>query len=216
MNEGQELRREELEGEGKLFPAGIMLQKGLRPQEQANLAWSLTVFENYDDHVVSLLQNVFHAATSSAAGEDDGGLIQLEHAHQLWQAYSLLREDRPATVGRVPAASARFLEEKWDAEKGRGKRSSRRHAVVSETLDLMRVAHRNEHDECIDVAIVLEEGGAWTCEAVDLKGAVPREPRPAAPLERRRRSCRRRERAAADRVSRSPTGGCARCRILTE
>ena len=134
MNEGQELRREELEGEGKLFPAGIMLQKGLRPQEQANLAWSLTVFENYDDHVVSLLQNVFHAATSSAAGG---------------------------------------------------------HAVVTETLDLMRVTHRNEHDEYVDVAIVLEEGGAWTCDAVDLKGAVPREPHPVEPLERRRRSCRR-------------------------
>eukprot|EP00579_Thalassiosira_antarctica_P001722 CAMPEP_0201870220 /NCGR_PEP_ID=MMETSP0902-20130614/3406_1 /ASSEMBLY_ACC=CAM_ASM_000551 /TAXON_ID=420261 /ORGANISM="Thalassiosira antarctica, Strain CCMP982" /LENGTH=47 /DNA_ID= /DNA_START= /DNA_END= /DNA_ORIENTATION= len=47
------------------------------------MTWSLNILENYDDHTVTLLQNIFHAAFSS---NDDKGIIQLEHAHQLWQS----------------------------------------------------------------------------------------------------------------------------------
>jgi len=142
---------------GKLFPAMTMHQKGLGPQEQANLAWSLTILENYDDHVVILLQNIFHAASSN-----DEGIIQLEHAHQLWQSYFLLSKDCPDAVKFVPEEFSQYLEEKWNIEKSRSKQSSSRHRAISQLLDLMRVAHRNEYDEDVDVAIVLEQDSAWT------------------------------------------------------
>lgn len=51
-------------------------------------------------------------------------------------------------------------------EKSRTKQSSRSHRVISQTLDLMRVAHRNEYEEDVDVAIVLEEDSAWTHTAI--------------------------------------------------
>jgi len=157
-----------------------MCRKGLGSQEQANLAWSLTVLENYDDDVVTLLQNIFHAASSSSGGDgdDDECLIQLEHAHQLWQSYFLLSHDRPDAVRLVPMEFAQYLEEKWNAEKGRRKSSSSRHTAISRTLDLMGVAHRNEVDEDVDVAIVLEgDGGKWTRAAVRVAdpGAVANE-----------------------------------------
>ena len=143
--------------QGNLLPAVRMNQQGLGPQEQANLAWSLTVLENYDDNVVTLLQNIFHAASSN-----EEGVIQLEHAHQLWQSYFLLSKDCPAAVKYVPEEFSQYLEEKWNIEKSRSKTSSSRHRVISQTLDLMRVAHRNEYDEDVDVAIVLDEDSAWT------------------------------------------------------
>lgn len=53
---------------------------GLGSQEQANLAWSLTVLEFYTPESLELLQLLFHAAV------DDGCMkLQPEHAHQLWQ-----------------------------------------------------------------------------------------------------------------------------------
>ncbi|KAL7539886.1 hypothetical protein ACHAXR_009695 [Thalassiosira sp. AJA248-18] len=152
-NGNQEFER----GNNDLFPATTMHQKGLGPQEQANLAWSLTVLETYDENVVSLLQNIFHAASSN-----DEGVIQLEHAHQLWQSYFLLSKDCPDAVKFVPREFSQYLEEKWNIEKSRSKQSSSRHKSISQTLDLMRVAHRNEYDEDVDVAIVLEEDSAWT------------------------------------------------------
>jgi len=161
----KEIEDRKSEERDELFPATTMRRKGLGPQEQANLAWSLTILENYDDHVVTLLQNIFHAASSS--NNDDEGLIQLEHAHQLWQSYFLLSKDCPDAVSFVPLKFSQYLEEKWNIEKGRTKRSSSRHNIISQTLDLMRVAHRNEYDEDVDVAIVLEENSAWTHMAIE-------------------------------------------------
>ena len=152
-----------------LLSAAVMHQRGLGPQEQANLAWSLTVLENYDASVVSLLQNIFHAASSSKnddSGDDNdddkGIIIQLEHAHQLWQSYFLLSKDCPDAVKYVPTEFSQYLEEKWNIEKSRSKTSSSRHRAISQTLSLMRVAHRNEYDEDVDVAIVLDSNSAWT------------------------------------------------------
>jgi hypothetical protein len=143
-----------------------MRQIGLGPQEQANLAWSLTVLENYNDNVVALLQNIFHVASSamlsSSSDEDDDRTIQLEHAHQLWQSCFLLNKDCPDATKFVPLEFRNYLEEKWKLEKSRLKQSSSRHRAISQTLDLMKVAHRNEYDEDVDVAIVLEENSVWT------------------------------------------------------
>eukprot|EP01082_Thalassiosira_pseudonana_P013898 g12302.t1 g12302 contig6:1656019-1658533(-) len=141
----------------RLLPPATLPKMGLRSQEQANLAWSLTVLGHYDSDVVALLQNIVHAASSSG-----DGVIQLEHAHQLWQSYFLLSEDCPAAVEFVPAEFSQFLEKKWNIEKNRGKQSSSRHRTISQTLELMRVAHRNEYDEDVDVAIVLQEDSSWT------------------------------------------------------
>jgi len=153
------------EKSGNLFPAATMHRKGLGPQEQANLAWSFTVLENYDNDVVELLQNIFHAASSS--NSEDERIVQLEHAHQLWQSYFLLSKDCPDAVKFVPQEFAQYLEQKWTIEKSRSKQSSSRHRAISQTLDLMKVAHRNEHEEDVDVAIVLEEDSAWTHTAVE-------------------------------------------------
>jgi hypothetical protein len=145
-----------------------MRRIGLVPQEQANLAWSLTVLENYSSSVVSLLQNIFQSASSSLlsssslAGDADDRIIQLEHAHQLWQSYFLLNKDCPDATKFVPLEFRNYLEEKWRLEKSRNKSSSSRHRAISKTLNLMKVAHRNEYDEDVDVAIVLEENSAWT------------------------------------------------------
>ena len=130
------------------------------PQEQANLAWSLTVLEQYDDNVITLLQQIFNTASSC-----EEGVIQLEHAHQLWQSFFLLSSDCPEAVKSVPEEFTKYLEHKWNLEKSRCKKSSKRHQAISKTLDLMRVAHRNEYDEDVDVAIVLEEDSAWTHKA---------------------------------------------------
>lgn len=143
--------------QGELLPPMRMQQYGLGSQEQANLAWSLTVLETYDDNVVILLQNIFHAASAN-----DEGIIQLEHAHQLWQSYFLLSKDCPEAVKYVPQEFSQYLEEKWNIEKGRRKTSSSRHRAISQTLTLMKVAHRNEYDEDVDVAIVLDEDSMWT------------------------------------------------------
>lgn len=127
------------------------------PQEGANLAWSLTVLEQYDDNVITLVQKIFQTASLC-----EEGVIQLEHAHQLWQSYFLLSADCPKAVEDVPEAFAKYLEHKWNLEKSRCKKSSKKHQAISKTLDLMRVSHRNEYDEDVDVAIVLEENSAWT------------------------------------------------------
>ncbi|KAL9183967.1 hypothetical protein ACHAXT_002053 [Thalassiosira profunda] len=146
----------------RLLPAEVLRRKGLGPQEQANLAWSLTVLEDYSRNVVALLRNIFYAASS-----DHGDGVVLEHAHQLWQSYFLLSSDCPEAVEHVPGSFSSFLERKWNAEKSRDKRSSNRHRLISQTLNLMRVAHRNEYDEDVDVAIVLDEDSAWTHMAQD-------------------------------------------------
>ena len=138
---------------------------GIGSQEQANLAWSLTVLELYTPDSITLLQSIFAAASSVKAGTDEraGSFIKLEHAHQLWQALFILRADCPEAVQHVPSSFGKFLNEKWDDEKSREKKSSHRHRALSQTLDFMRVAHYNEHDDDIDIAIVLKEPNSeWT------------------------------------------------------
>jgi hypothetical protein len=132
----------------------------LGPQEQANLAWSLTVLEHYHSvEEVRLLKAIFQEASASSERRH---VIQLEHAHQLWQALSILEQDCPVAVEHVPRWFRDYLQEKWSLEKTRHKKSSARHRSLSDTLNLMNVAHYNEHDEDIDVAIVLREDASWT------------------------------------------------------
>lgn len=136
---------------------------GIGAQEQANLAWSLTVLEAYQStHTLRLLKAIFKE-TSTAGTKNE--FIQLEHAHQLWQALYLMEYEWPEAVDSVPSWFRDFLKEKWSAEKARQKISSARHRSLSKTLDLMGVAHFNEHDEDIDVAIVLKEHSSWTNSA---------------------------------------------------
>lgn len=166
------------ESEGKVFGAfarkaiiiiDVALRRGssftnigIGPQEQANIAWSLTVLELYDTPVaVGLLGAIFGEAASSCRKE---GVMQLEHAHQLWQALYLLEDECPLCVATVPEWFQRHLRDKWNLEKARPKISSARHLSLSKTLHLMGVAHINEHDEDIDVAIVLKPDASWTHE----------------------------------------------------
>eukprot|EP00978_Attheya_sp_CCMP212_P020399 scaffold58325_cov56-Attheya_sp.AAC.3 len=140
---------------------------GLGAQEQANLAWSLTVLEEYEtDESVSILQHIFQAAAVASSSNkhviDGNRIIQLEHAHQLWQAYFILKTDCPAAIENTPQWFCDFLQEKWSLEKSKRKTSSARHQSLSQTLNFMGVAHYNEHDEDIDVAIVLKEDSSWT------------------------------------------------------
>jgi hypothetical protein len=135
---------------------------GIGPQEQANLAWSLTVLEAYKfPHTLSLLKTIFKEASGTR-----NEFIQLEHAHQLWQALFLLEYECPEAVVSVPSWFRDFLKDKWSVEKARQKNSSARHRSLSQTLDSMGVAHFNEHVEDIDVAIVLKNQSSWTSTAV--------------------------------------------------
>jgi RAP domain len=132
------------------------------PQEQANIAWSLTVLEMYNSpEAVELLQAVFAEAEVSC---EKDGVIQLEHAHQLWQSLYLLQDECPKCTEAIPRWFQDCLQEKWLIEKSRPKISSARHLSISKTLTLMGVAHYNEHDEDIDVAIVLKPDASWTHE----------------------------------------------------
>ena len=135
---------------------------GINSQEQANIAWSLTVLENHQsDDAVRLFRLIFREAAESCKEQ---GVIQLEHAHQLWQAYFLLEDESPEAVGGVPTWFRDYLEDKWSVEKAREKMSSARHRSLSQALTFMGVEHYNEHDEDIDVAIVLKKSAAWTHE----------------------------------------------------
>jgi hypothetical protein len=146
-----------------LLKSGPSLQEGrLGSQEQANVAWALTVLEGYDSpETVELLATIFDDA---AAQCEKDGLIQLEHAHQLWQALFLLEESSPKVVEGVQSWFREYLEDRWLVEKSRTKLSSARHRSLSQTLNLMGVSHYNEHDEDIDVAIVLKQKASWTHE----------------------------------------------------
>ena len=133
---------------------------GLGSQEQANIAWSLTVLEDhFSEDAEELLRHIFRSATSSYRS---GAFIRLENAHQLWQSYYLTEEDYPNTVADVTPGFREYLERTWNKEKSRQKTSSARHKSLSQTLDLMGVAHFNEHDEDIDVAIILQDESPWT------------------------------------------------------
>jgi len=133
---------------------------GIGAQEQANLAWSLTVLqEHFSEESKDLLRSIFRSASSSYRS---GSFIRLENAHQLWQSYFLLEEECPDVVADVNKSFRDYLERTWNAEKSRQKISSARHRSLSQTLDLMGVAHYNEHHEDIDVAIILKTESSWT------------------------------------------------------
>jgi len=135
---------------------------GIEAQEQANIVWSLTVLEHHrSQEAVELINRIYHEAADACSKQNS---IQLEHAHQLWQAYFVLEEESPDCVANVPSWFTDYLREKWSLEKSRDKLSSARHKSLSQTLSLMGVQHFNEHDEDIDVAIVLKDDAAWTHE----------------------------------------------------
>lgn len=136
---------------------------GIGAQEQANIVWSLTVLEEYhSQEAKALLRNFFRDAATACTVD---GTIQLEHAHQLWQALYVLEGDCPHCVSDIPTWFREALRDKWLAEKSRSKTSSLRHKSISDLLRLMGVAHVNEHDEDIDVAIILKSQASWTHEA---------------------------------------------------
>lgn len=142
---------------------GSLESMGIRSQEQANIAWSLTVLEAFDSpEVVELLSLIFKEVSDVCQRD---GVIHLEHAHQLWQALFMLESECKETVEAVPSWFYDYLREQWNVEKSRVKESSARHRALSETLRLMGVHHFNEHTEDIDVAIVLKPKASWTHES---------------------------------------------------
>ena len=136
---------------------------GIGSQEKANLVWSLVILEQYNSSTsIDLLSRIFAEVSSECQVE---GCIQLEHAHQLWQALFLLESESPLAVADTPAWFRDYLQSQWRNEKARPKLSSARHRALSHTLSQMGVAHHNEDEEDIDVAIVLEPNALWTHQA---------------------------------------------------
>jgi hypothetical protein len=135
----------------------------LGSQEQANIVWSLTVLEKYHSKsAVDLLCHIFRACSKSYK---DGNLIRLEHAHQLWQSLVILQHECPEAVKDVDPETYQFLKRMWNQEKARQKSSSARHRALSQTLNFMGVKHYNEHDEDVDMALVLKMDTKWTHSA---------------------------------------------------
>ena len=145
----------------------VFQEIGLGAQEQANLAWSLTVLEKYNSSCSSQLLKLIFDVSSSRF---DSRTLSLEHAHQLWQSLFILKNEIPEVARQVRPDYSDILKELWLEEKARPKKSSARHKSLSETLHFMGVAHFNEHDEDIDVAIVLKQNSEWTHTAVVSKG----------------------------------------------
>ena len=133
---------------------------GLKSQERANLCWSLTILNQFDEHTTLLLQRIFHAASNQPN-------TQLEHAHQLWQAFFLLSDDCPDAVKSVPPRFSQYLERMWLAEKSRIKQSSYRHKAISKTLKLLGVKHQNEYKD-VDIAIALGGTSSFTHMAIPI------------------------------------------------
>ena len=141
---------------------GSFPEAKIGPQEQANIIWSLVILEKYHStEAIILIDLLFVEAARSCKANKE---MQLEHAHQLWQAYYMLEEDCPEAVKRVPEWFVSFLKDKWNVEKARLKLSSARHQSLSKTLQFMGVDHINEHDEDIDVAIILQPNAIWVHE----------------------------------------------------
>lgn len=137
----------------RLQSSSDLSQIGIGPKEQANLAWSLAVLQTYQHpDSIRLLQSIFDQPFSIADGEQ-----WPEHLHQLHQALFVLSDECPEATKYVKKEYRDYLLENWFNEKSRIKTSSARHKALSQTLSLMRVAHYNEHDEDIDVAIVLKD-----------------------------------------------------------
>eukprot|EP00592_Proboscia_alata_P007847 CAMPEP_0194366088 /NCGR_PEP_ID=MMETSP0174-20130528/14093_1 /TAXON_ID=216777 /ORGANISM="Proboscia alata, Strain PI-D3" /LENGTH=1061 /DNA_ID=CAMNT_0039141071 /DNA_START=269 /DNA_END=3454 /DNA_ORIENTATION=- len=186
------------------------VMSNLGAQEMANLPWSLTVLLPNLEHYISTSETAAATATNDitsfetrararkvianvntlftnifqqtlAQFERDPESLTPEHAHQLWQAYSLLlQHDKENNNNNVNTNNNNYssmvsspqellspqflahLQNMWNREKNRQKVSSMRHKSLSETLNLMRIKHYNEHDEDIDVAIVLRADSGWT------------------------------------------------------
>lgn len=127
-----------------------------------NLFLHVTVLDLYKNpDAVELLKEVYKEAASTCQRD---GVVQLEHAHQLWQSLFILSDECPSCTAAIPTWFREYLQKQWSIEKSRPKISSARHISISKTLNLMGVAHYNEHDEDIDVAIVLKAGANWTHE----------------------------------------------------
>ncbi len=141
---------------------GSFTESKIGPQEQANIVWSLVILEKYHSAEAIMLIDLIFAEAARSCKENKE--MQLEHAHQLWQAYFMLEEDCPEAVQRVPEWFVSYLKDKWNVEKARLKLSSARHQSLSSTLQLMGVDHINEHDEDIDVAIILQPNAVWSHE----------------------------------------------------
>jgi len=141
---------------------GSFAESRIGPQEQANIVWSLVILEKYDSPEAIILIDLIFAESARSFKETKS--MQLEHAHQLWQAYFILKEDCPEAVKRVPEWFVSYLKQKWSVEKARLKLSSARHQSLSSTLQFMGVDHINEHDEDIDVAIILQPNAVWVHE----------------------------------------------------
>lgn len=160
------------QGESELSMNTKFASIGLNAQEKANICWSLTVLEKVKSpEAIKLVREIFRdASLTCSRGEE----IRLEHAHQLWQSLFLLDF---AGDEMVTEEFISFLRLTWDEEKSRSKTSSARHKALSQTLDFMSVQHYNEHDEDIDVAIVLKSENKWLhtaskCELTDSQTRV--------------------------------------------
>eukprot|EP00536_Pseudo-nitzschia_multiseries_P007731 jgi/Psemu1/196289/e_gw1.184.67.1 len=141
---------------------GSFVESQIGSQEQANIVWSLVILEKFDSpEAIKLIDLIFEEAARDCK---ENKSMQLEHAHQLWQAYFVLQEECPGAVRRVPEWFVSYLKEKWSLEKARLKLSSARHQSLSSTLALMGVDHINEHEEDIDVAIILQPNAVWVHE----------------------------------------------------
>ena len=129
----------------------------LRDDDQAcaNIVWALAVLDKDDDKSSNLILEVFKHCSSASQ-------IDAEHAHQLWQAYFVLESRCAGLRDAVSRTFVKSLESAWEEEKARLKRSSQSHLELSKVLTAMRVAHKNEHDEDIDVAIVLDNKSGWS------------------------------------------------------
>ena len=141
---------------------GSFQESKIGPQEQANIVWSLVILEKYDSSEAIILIDLIFEEAARFCKENKS--MQLEHARQLWQAYFMLQEDCPEAVRRVPEWFVSYLKDKWSIEKARLKLSSARHKSLSSTLHLMGVSHINEHEEDIDVAIILQPNAMWVHE----------------------------------------------------
>lgn len=90
---------------------------GLEGDEQAaaNMAWSLCILKRTDEASVRLV-------AAALRGAEAMGSIKPEHAHQLWQVYSLMKDSSPKVSSAISPSFASKLEGAWTNEKGRLKK----------------------------------------------------------------------------------------------
>ena len=90
---------------------------GLEGDEQAaaNMAWSLCVLKRTDEASVRLV-------AAALRGAEARGSTKAEHAHQLWQVYSLMKDSSDSIRSAISPSFASRLEKAWTSEKGRLKK----------------------------------------------------------------------------------------------